>query len=90
VENKWKIECRYGALEDLAGVIKKRPDLKEMIIQRLEALEDFPPEKWFELRRQKGHDVFTSDNQIVHISGEADPETKTVWIHKVTVGRNET
>ena len=90
MESKWRIEYRDKALDELAVIIKKHPDLKEIIIQRLEALEDFPPEKWFELRRQKGHDVFTSDNQIVRISGEAELETKTVWIHKVTVGRSPT
>lgn len=87
MDGKWRIVYRDNAMNELEAVIKKHPDLKEIIIRRLRALEDFPPEKWFELRRQKGHDVFTSDHQIVHISGEADPKTKTVWIHKVTVGR---
>ena len=87
MENKWDIRYRESAQDELEVIIKKHPDLKQIIIQRLQALEDFPPEKWFELRRQKGHDVFTSDNQIVHISGEADPKTRTVWINKVTVGR---
>jgi hypothetical protein len=87
MENRWKIQYRDKAKDELYEIIKKHSDLKDLIIQRLEALEDFPPEKWFELRRQKGHDVFTSDNQIVHISGEADPKTRTVWINKVTVGR---
>lgn len=86
--HKWRIEYRGQTLDELTVIIKKHPDLKGMIIQRLKALEDFPPEKWFELRRQKGFDVFTSDNQIIRISGEADPLTKTVWIHQVTVGRS--
>lgn len=87
MERKWKIEYRCKAQDELELVIAKNPDLKAIIIQRLQALEDFPPEKWFELRHQKGNDVFTSDNQMIHISGEADPITRTVWINKVTVGR---
>jgi len=87
LENKWEIRYRDKAKDDLEVIIKKHPDLKEIIIQRMEALENFPPVKWFELRRQKVRNVFTCDNQIVHISGEADPDTSIVWINKITVGR---
>jgi hypothetical protein len=87
MENKWEIEYRDNAKEELEDVIKKNSDLKELIIQRLEALEDFPPDKWFELRRHLGHDLFTSDSQIVRISGEADFKARTVFINKVTVRR---
>jgi hypothetical protein len=87
--NKWELRYRDKAKDELEVIIKKHPDLKEIIIQHLEALENFPPQKWFELRQQKGHDIFTSDNQIVHISGEADPHTGIVWINKVSVGRKQ-
>ena len=84
---KWTIRYRDDALEKLEKAITAHPDLKSMIIQRLQALEDFPPLRWFELRQQNGSDLFTSDNQMIHISGEADSQNQTVWINKVTVDR---
>jgi len=87
MENKWKIVYREDAQAKLEAVIRQNPDLKEIIKQRLKALEDFPPEKWFEIRKHHGMGLFTSDNQMVHISGEADPKTMTVWINKVVAVR---
>ncbi len=84
---KWTIIYRGEAEEEIAAAIRGNRDLKEIIIQRLRALEDFPPEKWFEIRKHHGTDLFTSDRQMVRISGEADEKTMTVWIHKVVVVR---
>jgi hypothetical protein len=88
MENKWEIRYREGIFEDLSAIIKKHPDLKGIIIQRLEALEKYPPKKWFDVREQNGSSVFKLGNQIIQMTGEADSVTRTVWIHKVSVGRN--
>jgi hypothetical protein len=84
---KWKVEYRESALLELETIILQNRDLQEIIIQRLAALEEFPPEKWFEIRHHHGTDLFISDNQMIHISGQADAKTSTVWIHKVVVVR---
>lgn len=75
---KWTVRYRDDVLEELEKAITTHPDLKGLIIQRLQALEDFPPSRWFELRKQNGSDLFTSDNQMIHISGEADSKNQTV------------
>jgi len=84
---KWKIIYRGDAQAALEAAIRENRDLKEIILQRLRALEDFPPGKWFDIRKHHGMDLFKSDGQMVRISGEADPETLTVWINNLVVVR---
>jgi hypothetical protein len=84
---KWTIQYRDKAADEIGAVIKQNPDLKALILLRLRELEDFPPIRWFKIIQHNGVEIFTADNQMVHISGEADPNTLTVWINKVSIMR---
>ncbi len=83
----WKVVLRAEAQEQLEKAFEKHPDLEDLILQRLEALKSFPPQRWFDVRHQLKRDVFSSDSQLVRISGEADSSTRTVWVEKIIVGR---
>jgi len=85
----WKVILRAGAQGQLEEAFKNHPDLEELILQRLGALKDFPPEKWFDIHHQLKGDAFSSDGQLVKISGEADRKTRIVWVDKINVGRKK-
>jgi hypothetical protein len=85
---KWKVALSLEAAKQLENIYAKHPDLRPHILERLKALENFPPEKWFFVYRLKGLSLFRAEtDQMIRISGEAHSETKTVQITRVVLLR---
>jgi hypothetical protein len=88
---KWEITFSTEAAHELKAIVAKNPDLKPDILARLKVLEDFPPERWFFVYKFKGLVLFRAEtDQMIRLSGEAHPETKTVQITHVVLTRKPT
>lgn len=86
--DKWNVLITEEADRELAKAVRENPDLKPDILLRLGLLADYPPEKWFFISRHKGLDLFRAETgQMIRISGQADPGTRTVHITHIRVIR---
>jgi hypothetical protein len=85
---KWKVAFSREAAKQLEKIYAQHPDLRSHILARLKALENFPPEKWFFVYRLKGLALFRAEtDQMIRLSGEAQPDTKTVQVTRVVLLR---
>jgi hypothetical protein len=85
---KWKVALSLEAAEQLENIYNQHADLRPDILARLKALENFPPERWFFVYKFKGLNLFRAEtDQMIRLSGEAHPETRTVQITHVTLIR---
>ncbi len=79
IKIRWTVEAakNYKLIKD------ENSDLRALIEQRLEALADWPPKKWFDLREKDGVIRFQTENdQFVVLTGKYEETEKAVWIYR--------
>lgn len=77
IQIKWTVE----AAKNYKLIYDKNENLRVLIDQRLDALADWPPKKWFYLRDMDGIIRFKTENdQFVVLSGKYEEAEKVVWI----------
>jgi hypothetical protein len=84
--SEWKL---YLGEEVQAAIVKAvllHPHLEEVIHQRLQALVDFPPKRWFRFHLRQGSAVFFPEpGQKVRFSGLVDFTARTVEVTRFSV-----
>jgi hypothetical protein len=86
--SQWRVALSSEAAQQLQKIYLRHPDLRPDILARLKVLESFPPEKWFFIYHHNGLRLFRAETgQMIRISGEAHPETKTVQITRAALVR---
>jgi len=76
---KWTLE----AARAYKLIYNENPSLRKLIDQRLKALIDWPPKKWFDLRDKDGIIRFQTENdQFIVLTGMVEEKEETVWIYR--------
>jgi hypothetical protein len=78
---EWNLKFREDVRKAMAQSILLHPHLEEVIHERIRALLNFPPKRWYRVHfRQDSATFFPEPGQKVRFSGLADFGTSTVEI----------
>ena len=84
--NQWHLELSAEAQTALQKAFLRHPHLKELIDQKLQALLNFPPRRWYRIHvKQNTATFFPEPGQKVRFSGFADYVTHTVLVLRFSI-----
>jgi hypothetical protein len=82
----WNLKLKENVQVAIARAILLHPHMEEVIHQRIQALMNFPPGRWYRVHSQQGSAVFFPEpGQKVRFSGLADFRTRTVEVTRFSV-----
>jgi len=84
--SEWNLKLREEVRSAIVKSIFIHPHLEEVIHQRLQALLDFPPKRWYQIHfEQESATFFPEPGQKVRFSGLADFKARTIEITRFSI-----
>jgi len=79
--SQWKIEISEEVQVAMQRAISRRPDLEKLVNQRIQALLDFPPSRWFRIASRPSQAGFYPEpGQKVRLTGWVDFQRHLIQI----------